>query len=225
MDQHTSAAHRTRVTTPDASRKTSAAPASSWLVWKTFFSEFLRHPTMVGSIIPTSRQVVNAMLAPVAWDECTLFVEYGPGLGTFTHDILARLGPDAKLIAIDTNARFIDHLRENIPDPRFHAVNGSAADVQDIIAAHEHGPADFILSGLPFSTLPKGVGPAIMAATHAALRPGGAFLVYQYSRFVLPMLRVHFEHIEEDMVWRNVPPCRNFFAWKDRPSQDGPDQG
>ncbi|MEO0062832.1 MAG: hypothetical protein RLZZ08_1392, partial [Pseudomonadota bacterium] len=32
-----------------------------------FFRGFLEHPRMVGSIIPSSRATINAMLAPVDW--------------------------------------------------------------------------------------------------------------------------------------------------------------
>jgi phospholipid N-methyltransferase len=179
-----------------------------------FFREFLRAPAMIGSVIPTSASVVKATLNPLDWQNVQLFVEYGPGLGTFTHDILARLPANARLIAIDTNPRFIDHLCREISDPRFSAVHGSAADVGSIISDRGHESADYILSGLPFSTLPHGIAPAIMQASHAALRPGGAFLIYQYSRFVLPMLQEHFSEIDEQMIWRNIPPCRIFSAHK-----------
>src|SRR3546814_3804088 len=75
-------------------------------------------------------------------------------------------------IAIDTNEDFVDYLREDIRDSRFIAVHGSAADVEEIIRAHGFEKADYVLSGLPFSTLPAGVGPAIAVATHRVLRPG-----------------------------------------------------
>src|SRR3546814_16295851 len=78
------------------------------------------------------------------------------------------------LIAIDTNEEFVDYLNADIADSRFLAVHGSAADVRRIIADHGFDHADYILSGLPFSTLPNGVGPAIARETQAALRPGGA---------------------------------------------------
>jgi len=80
-----------------------------------------------------------------------------------------------------------------------------------------------VLSGLPFSTLPQGVGPAIVAATHKALRPGGAFLIYQYSAFVLPLLRAHFSRIDTGRTWRNIPPARTIFAWKDADARSGPE--
>lgn len=180
-----------------------------------FFRQFLTSPKSVGSIIPTSGAAIDAMLRPIDWSRCRTFVEYGPGTGCFTQRILQRAHPDLKLIAIDPNPVFIDHLREHLPDPRLSAVRGSAEDVEAILADHDVGSADFILSGLPFSTLPPGVGDAIMAATQRALTPGGAFLVYQYSLFVLPMLAAHFARVDVGRVWRCIPPARLFRAWKD----------
>ncbi|WP_294191501.1 methyltransferase domain-containing protein [uncultured Sphingomonas sp.] len=180
-----------------------------------FFQGFLKHPVMVGSIIPSSDRLINKMLAPVDWANCKLFVEYGPGVGTFCRPILERMAPDATLIAIDTNPDFIRYLDHTITDSRFVAVEGSAADVERIIAEHGHESADYILSGLPFSTLPDGVGPAIAAATHRALRKDGAFLVYQFSPKVRDFIAAHFTRIDHDMEWWNVPPAQLYWAHKD----------
>jgi hypothetical protein len=95
--------------------------------WGVFFEGFLRHPVMVGSIIPSSRFTINRMLAPVDWKTCKLFVEYGPGVGTFCRPVLDRLNRDATLLVIDTNDLFIDYLRRTVTDSRFIAVHGSAA--------------------------------------------------------------------------------------------------
>jgi len=186
--------------------------------WGVFLEGFLRHPVMVGSIIPSSRFTIASMLAPVNWDECRLFVEYGPGVGTFCRPVLDRLRRDGALIVIDTNPLFIDYLRATITDSRFTAVLGSAADVEEIIRAHGHDHADYVLSGLPFSTLPEGVGPAIAAATHRVLRPGGAFLVYQYTARARDFMAKHFRRIDQGLEWLNVPPCSLFWGWKDEPA-------
>ena len=182
-----------------------------------FLEGFLRHPVMVGSIIPSSRFTITKVLAPVKWDECRLFVEYGPGVGTFCRPVLDRLRRDGALIVIDTNPLFIDYLRATITDSRFTAVLGSAADVEDIVRAHGHDHADYVLSGLPFSTLPDGVGPAIAAATHRVLRPGGAFLVYQFSAKARDFMARHFTRIDEGFEPLNILPCRLFWGWKDEP--------
>jgi len=75
--------------------------------------------------------------------------------------------------------------------------------------------ADYVLSGLPFSTLPAGVGPAIAAATARILRPGGAFLVYQFRAKVRDFIAPHFQRIDQGMEYWNIPPCCLFWAWKD----------
>lgn len=183
--------------------------------WGVFFEGFLKHPVMVGSIIPSSRFTIAKMLAPVKWNECKLFVEYGPGVGTFCRPVLERLPRDGQLIVIDTNPLFIDYLKATISDSRFIPVLGSAADVDEIIRAHGHDHADYVLSGLPFSTLPDGVGPAIAAATHKVLRPGGAFLVYQFSAKARDFMARHFNHIDEGFELLNVLPCKLFWGWKE----------
>ena len=180
-----------------------------------FLRGFIKHPVMVGSVIPSSKALIDKMLSKVDWAECRLFVEYGPGVGTFTEHVLQRMAPDATLIAIDTNPDFTDYLNRKFRDSRLIAVTGSAADTRRIMAEAGFEEADYILSGLPFSTLPPGIGPKIAAETHAALRKGGCFLVYQFSPKVRDFLTPHFKRIDRGMEWINVPPAQLFWAWKD----------
>lgn len=182
--------------------------------WNMFFRQFVRHPGMIGSVIPTSDTVVNRILDKVDWANCRLFVEYGPGVGTFTRAILDRLHPDAQLIAIDLNLDFVAWLEAHVRDPRLRVVHGSAADVRRFIKEAGRHQADYILSGIPFSTLPDGLGDSICAETRNALRPGGAFLVYQYSRYVRRLLDPAFDSVSDEMEWRNIPPCRIFEAMR-----------
>ena len=183
--------------------------------WGVFFEGFLEHPVMVGSIIPSSRFTIAKMLGPVDWENCKVFVEYGPGVGTFCRPVLDRLRRDGQLIVIDTNPLYIDYLKATITDGCFSPVLGSAADVEEIVRAHGHDHADYVLSGLPFTTLPDGVGPAIAAATHRVLRKGGAFLVYQFTAKARDFMARHFRHIDEGFEWLNVLPCRLYWGWKE----------
>lgn len=180
-----------------------------------FLRGFMKHPVMVGSVIPSSKILIDKMLEPVDWASTRLFVEYGPGVGTFTQHILDRLAPDATLLTIDTNADFTAYLDRKFTDSRLQAVTGSAADVRKIMAERGFEHADYVLSGLPFSTLPAGVGPEIAEETSEAIRPGGAFLVYQFSPKVREYIAPHFDRIDKGFEWRNVPPATLFWAWKD----------
>jgi phospholipid N-methyltransferase len=191
-------------------RRDRRSPSPHWQ----FLRGFFKNPVMVGSIIPSSKVLIDKMLEPVDWANTKLFVEYGPGVGTFTRPILDRLAPDATLVTIDTNPDFTHYLRELIDDPRLVAVTGSAADVENILDDRGLGHADYVLSGLPFSTLPPGVGDAIAEATAKVIRPGGAFLVYQFSPKVRDFIEPHFEPIKRGFEWVNVPPATLFWAYK-----------
>ena len=194
-------------------RRDRRSPSPHWQ----FLRGFIKNPVMVGSIIPSSKVLIEKMLDPVDWANTKLFVEYGPGVGTFTRPVLEKLGPDATLLTIDTNPDFTHYLRERIDDDRLVAVTGSAADVEKILADRGLGQADYVLSGLPFSTLPPGIGDEIAEATAKVIRPGGAFLVYQFSPKVRDFIAPHFEQIKRGFEWINVPPATLFWAYKGAP--------
>ena len=206
----TSPARTLKGSRPLQRRRDRRSPSPQWQ----FLRGFLKNPVMVGSIIPSSRVLIDKMLAPVDWANTRLFVEYGPGVGTFTRPILEKLGPDAKLVTIDTNPDFTRYLNDSIDDPRLVAINGSAAHVEKILADQNLGSADYVLSGLPFSTLPAGVGEDIAEATANVIRPGGAFLVYQFSPKVRDFIEPHFAPIKRGFEWVNVPPATLFWAYK-----------
>ena len=154
----------------------------------------------------TSRATISGMLKRVDWANCKLVVEYGPGIGTFTRPILARLPADAKLIAIDTNAHFIEYLNEAIHDPRLEPVLGSAADVEAIVEKAGYGGADVVISGLPFSSLPAPLGRSIVEASYRVTKPGGAFLTYQYRLIARRLTEEVFDRVDKKTTWVNVPP-------------------
>jgi phospholipid N-methyltransferase len=186
--------------------------------WGVFVQGFIEHPVMVGSIIPSSGFTIKKMLAPVNWAECKLFVEYGPGVGTFCRPVLDRLPRDGTMLVIDTNPLFIDYLKRTIGDSRFIAVNGSAEDVEEIVRAHGFDHADYVLSGLPFSTLPEGVGPRIAAATARVIRPGGAFLTYQFSKAARNLTARYFDRVDDGFELLNILPCVLAWGWKSNPA-------
>ncbi len=180
-----------------------------------FFRGFVENPAMVASVVPSSQATIDAMLAKVDWSRCRLFVEYGPGVGTFTTRILDLLPPDSRLLAIDTNPRFIEFLGKTIDDPRFEAVLGSAADVESIVHAAGHAYADYVISGLPFTALPKDVAEGIVAATYAVLRDGGAFMTYQFLPTARDLTEARFDRTDRGLALLNVPPCVLAWGWKD----------
>ncbi|UZW57187.1 methyltransferase domain-containing protein [Sphingobium sp. JS3065] len=178
--------------------------------------EFFRHPLAVGSAFPASHFLVEAMLAPVDWSRMRRVIEYGPGTGIFTRALLDRLPGHARLLAIDTSAAFIDHLRGANRDRRLIAVTGSADAVLDIMAGQGWDKADCILSGLPFSTLAPERAERLMEASARALAPDGLFMAYQMRKAVQPLLERRFAKVGTGFEWRNVPPCHLYWASRTR---------
>jgi phospholipid N-methyltransferase len=170
---------------------------------------------MLGSVIPSSRFLVKRLLAPVDWTRARVIVEYGPGVGTVTTEILRRMAPDAVLVAIETNAEFVRFLERRIQDPRFLLVHGSAANADNVLADAGLERADYVISGIPYTTMPEGTRDQILRKTHALLHPQGTFLVFQFTRAVLPSLRGLFGIVREEFELRNVMPARLFYCRRD----------
>jgi phospholipid N-methyltransferase len=181
-----------------------------------FAQNFLKHPKMIGSIIPSSRFLVERLLQQVDWTRTRVVVEYGPGVGNITREILRRLPPDASLVAIEMNQEFVQLLREQNRDCRLKVVHGSAADVRRILKSLGHCGADYIISGIPYTTLPEDVRVLVMRESRAALNSEGALLIYQFTRAVLPYLRREFGNVRTDFEPLNVLPAQLFTCEKRR---------
>lgn len=182
-----------------------------------FGRNFLKHPRMLGSLIPSSRFLVDRVLGQVDWPRARTVVEYGPGVGTLTGEILRRLRPEATLVAIEMNRDFVRYLRRTVGDRRLQVVEGSAAEADAALSARGLGHADYVISGIPYSTMPPEVRDRILRTTHDVLHTDGAFLVYQFTRAVLPFLRETFAHVDQEFEPRNIMPARLFFC---RPHPD-----
>ncbi len=177
-----------------------------------FARNFFRHPRMLGSIIPSSRFLIRQLLQPIDWGTARVIVEYGPGVGSITAEILERMRPDAVLVAIETNPEFVQFLRASFPDERLQVIQDSAESVDEILQRLGSGQANYIISGIPFSTISADLRERILRKTSGALAPGGAFLVYQFSTRVLPDLQRIFHYVKRKFEPLNVLPAHLFFC-------------
>jgi phospholipid N-methyltransferase len=177
-----------------------------------FARNFLANPRATGSVIPSSGRLIRRMLAGVDWQAARVVVELGPGTGGVTRALLARMAPDAWLLAFETNPDFVDYLRRSIPDPRLIVIARSAETLDLELAAHGFARCDVAVSSLPFSIMPPRVRLRILAAIARALAPGAPLLGYQYSRRWLAELRRRFPAVSVQFEPRNWPPAFVFRA-------------
>jgi phospholipid N-methyltransferase len=178
----------------------------------TFLQGFLKRPKEVGSIIPSSRFLEREVVRAAVSRDARTLVELGPGTGGTTRAVLRAMSAQAKLLAIEINPRFA-HLLRRMPDARLAVHEGSAAEIMQALAAHGLPAADAIVSGIPFSTMPRELGLAILRSVHDSLAPGGVFVAYQVRDRVEDLGRVVFGRPQVKTVMLNVPPMR-IYRWR-----------
>ena len=177
-----------------------------------FARNFFRHPRMLGSIIPSSPFLVRRLIERIDWENTRVLVEYGPGVGTITRELLRRMPPESTLVVLETNQDFVDFLERSLPDPRLKVIKGSAETIQDELSRLGLPAADYVLAGIPFSTMPADSRESILKGSLDALSPQGAMLIYQFSSRVLPDLHRVFSKVECDFEPFNILPAKLYYC-------------
>ena len=158
----------------------------------------------VGAITKTSSFVVKRILDCIK-PEYKYFVEYGPGDGVLTKEILRIMPKDGKLVGIERNADFFSELR-NIKDKRFLAVHGDIVDVTENLKSLRLPRIDFVVSNVPFTIMSGRIREKIVENTCGAMSPGGTFVVFQYSLLLKPIIKKVFNNFSSCIEIRNLPP-------------------
>ena len=192
-----------RKSSPDSDRRSLRADAPVL-----FFKSFLEKPKEVGSVIPSSRFLERRVARAARLESAKVVVELGPGTGGTTRALLRHLAPDAKLVAIEINPRLAAQVRARIQDPRLVVYTGCAADIREALRAHGLGAPDVVVSGIPFSTMPRELALQILREVRDALPAGGLFVAYQVRDRVKVLGRTVFGEPRSELEVRNVPPMR-----------------
>jgi phospholipid N-methyltransferase len=172
-----------------------------------FARNFFKYPAMLGSVVPSSPFLVKRLMAQIDWQRARVLVEFGPGVGTITREVLKRMRPDAVLLVIELNQEFVEYLNSTIRDPRLRVVHGSATQVRRVLAENGLARADIIISSIPYSLLPETLRRQIVAESRHALKAQGSLLVFQYNRTLLPYLKSSFSTVRLNFQLFNILPA------------------
>ncbi len=178
-----------------------------------FLRAFVANPRAVGAILPTSRRAVRDMLDLADLSAARRVVELGAGTGVYTEEIVARLAPEATLVALETDADLVALLAQRLEDPRVRVVCDSAENLETYL---EGSRADVIVSGLPFTSLGADLRTRILDRVEQALAADGVFLVLQYSPLIQSELHRRFGAVRRRVSLLNVPPAFLFACIRPR---------
>lgn len=180
-----------------------------------FARNFFKNPRMLGSVIPSSRFLINQLLRDVDWERARVIVEIGPGVGTISREILRRMRPDATLVVFEINDDFVAHLRQNFGDTRMRILHRSGADIGAALQELRLGKADYVIAGIPFSIMSEDDRMTVLRNCRDALTAGGVMLVYQFSGKVRADLKKLYGRVHRLFEPRNILPAQVFHCVKD----------
>ncbi|MGD2137732.1 MAG: methyltransferase type 12 [Gammaproteobacteria bacterium] len=187
----------------------------------TFFLQFLKNPRHIGSVTPSSRFLEKRVLKTAEITSAGTIVELGPGTGGTTQAILHAMPASARLLSIEINPHF-HRLTRDIADRRLIAHFGSACDLKEILAQYGLAAPDVIISGIPFSTMSRAAGTAILATITAQLAVNGRFVAYQASDRVMELCQPFLGTGRVEHEFLNIPPMR-VFHWRKQGSHTDAD--
>ena len=148
------------------------------------------------------------MIKTIDFKKAKCIVEYGPGTGVFTEKILARAQDNTIILLIEINKEFYNILNDLYSHKRNVIVlNESAENIDKILEKYSIDYVDYVISGLPFASLPEAVSNAILTKTSAVIKAKGEVIIFQYTLMRAKYIRRFFNKINHRRVMRNIPPA------------------
>lgn len=173
-----------------------------------YLREFKQSPRSIGSFAESGAQLSTAMAKAAHVKPGEIVVEFGPGTGVITAQLLAQGVLPSQLLLIEFNAKFATNLR--IRFPHLNILQGDAWQIEKIMAEHFPGQTcSVIVSSLPLLNFPKALRAALMAAVDRVLDPvHGRFVQFSYGLKSPIELGIGFSAACSKWIVRNVPPAR-----------------
>lgn len=188
--------------------KQSPAPSEPFL----FVKKFLKHGTRVASFAPSSKALAKTMTKHIASDRPQTILELGAGTGAVTVAALECAHPQTRLIAVEIDTEFAQHLSARCP--RAEVWTADVLALPDKLREAKIDRFDLVLSGLPVPSLPKHVNAAVFDCVRGFAQDAVFSQLTIMPWVYRGMYRKLFRDVEFNLVLRNFPSggvyhCRN----------------
>ncbi len=179
-----------------------------------FLQQFLADPSAVGAVAPSSHALARSVVSCLDLSNIQSVVEYGPGYGSLTTELLSRLPDGARFFAVERNPQFAIEFRKR--HPRATLYLDCVTNIKTHCRSEGIEGVDCIMSGLPWSIFPDDLQTRILDTTMDVLEPGGQFVTFVYVQSLMLPAGVRFRRKLESVfrkvrqshtVWMNLPPA------------------
>jgi len=176
-----------------------------------FIKQYLRHPKSVGAILPSSKYLANKMVEGIDFKNASCIIEYGPGTGVFTEKLLSRRRDNTIILLMELNDKFYNMLKAKFKNKEnLFVINDSSENIDIYLNKYNIKSVDYIVSGLPFASLPEKISRNILNKTREVLKEDGNFITFQYTLFKKEFIKQYFKQINIKRELRNIPPAYVF---------------
>jgi phospholipid N-methyltransferase len=138
--------------------------------------------------------------------EPQVIIEFGPGDGVLSKELLKKMKASDKLILVEQNEDFLNILRR-IKDTRIEIVEGYAQDFsyEDVLGKRK---ADYVFSSIPFSFLkPIEREYVIRKISQNLAHKGKLVIFHQYSLIMKDLVGKYFKNVTGKFEVLNFLPC------------------
>lgn len=112
------------------------------------------------------------------------------------------------LILVEINKEFCRELEKKYSgNDRILIVHDSAENLDHYLQDLHINEVDYVVSGLPFASLPRGISSQILRKTRSILKKDGLFIAFQYTLLKKEYIAGYFEEIRSERVICNMPPA------------------
>ncbi|MBA3335722.1 MAG: hypothetical protein H0T08_08960 [Acidobacteria bacterium] len=185
-----------------------------------FLQAFLKNPLKVGSIAPSSPELAQKMVTGIHPNESKIVLELGVGTGAITKFLQEIVPNDESYLGVELDKTLVKSLKKSFPELKI--VCGNACETFALHKKTNLGKVGYIISCLPFVSIPNDVGDTILAEIDKFMELGCVFRTFQYAHgYYFPSAIKLREHMRDRygksqksrLVMKNVPPAYTL-TWK-----------
>tara|TARA_B100000700_G_scaffold69353_2_gene76902 strand:+ start:16994 stop:17560 length:567 start_codon:yes stop_codon:yes gene_type:complete len=174
------------------------------------FQTFIKHRDQTGAITKSSKYLASEMCYFLrnSRKKSKRILEVGSGTGAITFEILKYLKEEDHLYIVELNKELYDYLKKELPNKN----NITLLNI-DILNLEEND-FDFIISSLPFNSIPNNINKKIVSKYKSISNNETVFSYFEYKlinhvKKNFRRIRKTFKNkvIKKETVYKNIPPA------------------
>ena len=144
-----------------------------------FLKLWLKKPTSVGAVMPSSKSLATAMAQEVDLSADGYVVELGGGTGNITAALLSAGVEPERLIVVEQEASLCGVIADRFPHVK--VICGDACELDSLLANAGVDQVKAVVSGLPLLSLKEGDCWKILSRVFQVLQQDGNYVQFTYG--------------------------------------------